>query len=76
MLRPIENEKEYDAALKRVEALKQQQLEPGSAEEEELEMLLELITLYKKHCAIIFMDEHEIAYVNELYLDFGVPLAG
>jgi antitoxin component HigA of HigAB toxin-antitoxin module len=69
MLNPIQSENEYAATLKRVEALKEQQLESGSPELEELEMLTVLIALYKGKDRIVFPKEGN-EYVNELHLDF------
>jgi antitoxin component HigA of HigAB toxin-antitoxin module len=69
MLKSIENEKEYEAALKRVEVLNQQQLTPGSPESNELEMLTMLIALYKGKDLIVFPKEGN-EYENELHLDF------
>jgi antitoxin component HigA of HigAB toxin-antitoxin module len=69
MLKSIENEQEYEAGSKRIEELKQQQLEPGSPESDELEMLTMLIALYKGKDLIAFLKEGK-EYVNELHLDF------
>ena len=74
VINPIQNENEYAAALKRAEELKQQHWQPGTAEWDELELLLELIAVYEEPGHIVFRPEEGQVYVNKILLDFGVPV--
>ena len=73
MLSHIQNSKEYFAVIRRIEELKQKQLQPGTSEWDELEALQERIMLYGEKRAVLFMHEHEMTYSNELLIDFTAP---
>jgi hypothetical protein len=64
MLQPIRTREEYEAALQRVQELRER-LVPEEAEE--LEMLLALIAHYDRK---ISFELEGTTYVNTIYLDF------
>jgi hypothetical protein len=71
-MKSIQTKEEHAAALKQVDKLKQNHLQPSSEEWNELEMLSQRIAQYNKERGLIVFLSEGNEYVNELSIQFSV----